>query len=325
MDMKHDALHPSGGKYLSRRGESDVGARFIAPWGGPLWPPAVPLNGGEPKHDATNMPDDIEVKACCATIYQSDWARLLLGDSFHPGGQELTEHLGTLLDLRPGRYVLDVASGQGASAIRLAQRFGCTVLGIEYGSQAIQHATERAVAGGVAHLVSFRQGDAEHLPVPGGTFDALICECAFCTFPNKARAASEFWRVLKPGGQVGLSDVTRAGEVPEDLRGLLSWIACIADAQPVEHYMRYLTTAGLAVNLVERCDDTLAELVHDIQGKLLGVEMLARLKKIELPGTIDFEQAKALAKSAAAAIQAGKFGYAVIVATNMGTAKQMGT
>jgi arsenite methyltransferase len=267
------------------------------------------------KRDAATMPGADEVKTCCATVYQSDWARLLLGDSFHPGGLELTEHLGMLLDLRPGRYVLDVASGPGVSAIRLAQRFGCTVLGIEYGSQAIQQATERSVAEGVAHLVSFRQGDAEHLPVPGGTFDAVICECAFCTFPNKARAASEFWHVLKPGGQMGLSDVTRAGEVPADLRGLLAWIACIADAQPVEDYIRYLTTAGLAVNLVERCDDTLAELVHEIRGKLLGVEMLARLKKIELPGTIDFEQAKALAKSAAAAIQAGKFGYAVIIAT----------
>jgi arsenite methyltransferase len=267
------------------------------------------------KRDVTTMPGDTEVKACCATVYQSDWARLLLGDSFHPGGLALTEHLGTLLDLGPGRSVLDIASGQGASAIRLAQHFGCTVLGIEYGSQAVQQATECAAAGGVAHLVSFRQGDAEHLPVPGRTFDAVICECAFCTFPNKAYAASEFWRVLKPGGQVGLSDVTRTGEVPEDLRELLAWIACIADAQPVEHYMRYLTTAGLVVNLVERWDDTLAELVHEIQGKLLGVEMLARLKKIELPGTIDFEQAKALAKSAAAAIQAGKFGYAVIVAT----------
>jgi arsenite methyltransferase len=267
------------------------------------------------RRDAITIPGDTEVKACCANVYQSDWARLLLGDSFHPGGLALTEHLGTLLDLGPGRSVLDVASGQGASAIRLAQRFGCTVLGIEYGSQAIQQATERAAAGGVAHLVSFQQGDAEHLPLPGETFDAVICECAFCTFPNKACAAAEFWRVLKPRGQVGLSDVTRTGEVSADLRGLLAWIACIAGAQPVEHYIRYLTTAGLAVNMVERCDDTLAELVREIQGKLLGVEMLARLKKLELPSTIDFEQAKALAKSAAAAIRAGKFGYAVITAT----------
>ena len=66
---------------------------------------------------------------------------------------------------------------------------------------------------------------------------------------------------------------------------------------------------------MERCDGTLAELVHEIQGKLLVVEMLDRLKKIELPGTINFEQARALAKSATTAIRAGKFGYIVIVAT----------
>src|SRR5260370_7302009 len=179
------------------------------------------------KRDATNMPGDMEVKACCANVYQSDWARLLLGDSFHPGGLELTEHLGTLVDLGPGRSVLDVASGQGASAIRLAQRFGCTVLGIEYGSQVIQQATERAAAGGVAHLVSFREGDAEYLPLPGGTFDAVICECAFCTFPNKACAAYEFSRVLTPGDHVELSHVTRPANVPHDLRPLLPPIPVI--------------------------------------------------------------------------------------------------
>ncbi len=40
-----------------------------------------------------------ELKACCAAVYASDWARLLLGESFHPGGLALTERLGTLLDL----------------------------------------------------------------------------------------------------------------------------------------------------------------------------------------------------------------------------------
>ena len=50
-----------------------------------------------------------EIKACCAALYESDWAKLLLGDSFHPGGLQMTERLGTLLQLRPGMVVLDVA------------------------------------------------------------------------------------------------------------------------------------------------------------------------------------------------------------------------
>ena len=61
----------------------------------------------------------------------------------------------------------------------------------------------------------------------------VVCECA-SHIPNKAVAASEFRRVLKPGGQVGLNNLTRTGDIPEDLQGLLAWIACIADARPLE-------------------------------------------------------------------------------------------
>jgi ubiquinone/menaquinone biosynthesis C-methylase UbiE len=191
------------------------------------------------------------------------------------------------------------------------------VLGIEYGTEAVKKATETAIEAGIAHLVTFQQGDAEHLPVADRTFDAVMCECAFCTFPAKATAASEFQRVLKPGGQMALSDLTRTGDVPEDLQGLLAWIACIADAQPVSTYTRYLTEAGLTVDLVEAHDEALHEMVQQIRAKLLGVELLVRLKKLDLPDALDFEQAKALAKVAASAIQMNKFGYVVIIASKM--------
>ncbi len=272
---------------------------------------AVNVNGEIQAEGAT------EIKACCATVYQSDMARLLLGDSFHPGGLQLTEHLGALLHLGREQRVLDVASGQGRSAIALAQRFGCQVLGIEYGAQAVKKATETAAEAGVAHLVTFQQGDAERLPVADETFDAVLCECAFCTFPAKATAASEFQRVLKPGGQVGLSDLTRMGDVPEEVQGLLAWIACIADAQPVRSYMRYLTEAGLTIDLIEAHDEALREMVQQIRAKLLGVELLMRLKKLDLPGALDLEQAKALAKAAASAIEMNTFGYVVIIASKM--------
>jgi arsenite methyltransferase len=269
----------------------------------------------ETKHEVQQ--DAVEIKTCCATVYQSDAARFLLGDSFHPGGIKLTDHLGSLLHLGPEQRVLDIASGQGRSAIALAQLFGCHVLGIEYGSDAVRQATDTAVQAGVAHLVTFQQGDAECLPVSDETFDAVICECAFCTFPDKPTAASEFQRVLKPGGQMGLSDLTRTGDVPEELQSLLAWIACIADAQPVSAYTRYLMDAGLTVDLVEAHDEVLHEMVQQIRGKLLGTELLVRLKKLALPATLDFEQAKTLAKAATAAIQMNKFGYVVIVANKM--------
>jgi ubiquinone/menaquinone biosynthesis C-methylase UbiE len=163
--------------------------------------------------------------------------------------------------------------------------------------------------------VTFEQGDAELLPVAASSFDAVICECAFCTFPHKSAAASEFRRVLKPGGQVGLSDLTRRGEIPEGLQGLLAWIACIADARPLEDYVRYLAETGLTIQLVEQHDEALSDMVRDIQRKLLSTELLAKLNRLQLPEEIDLEQAKKMAKAAKAAIEAHKFGYAVVTAS----------
>jgi arsenite methyltransferase len=274
---------------------------------------------GETVHADERLPlgvaDALDVKTCCATAYQSDWARLLLGDSFHPGGLALTDRLGTLLELAPGIRVLDVAAGKGASAIFLAQRFGCEVVGIDYGSASARGATAAAEAAGVAHLTRFEEGDAEMLAeIADGAFDAVICECAFCTFTNKRAAAQQFMRVLRPGGRVGLSDLTRVGDVPQNLQGLLAWVACIADAQPLDDYRRYLRDAGLQVLLSEAHDDALATMAHDIRGKLLSAELLVRLKKLDLP-TIDFEKAKALARAANEAVKARRFGYAILLAT----------
>jgi arsenite methyltransferase len=149
------------------------------------------------------------------------------------------------------------------------------------------------------------------LPVAESSFDALICECAFCTFPDKPAAAGEFARVLRGGGQVGLSDLTRGPVLPKELDGLLAWIACIADAQPVDRYSQYLTDAGFRVEATEPHDEALLEMVNQIRMKLLGAEIMVGLKKLELPG-VDLSTAKHLAQAATTAIRQGTLGYAVV-------------
>src|SRR5258708_6902009 len=253
------------------------------------------------------------LKSCCADAYSGEWARLVLGDAFHPGGAALTEHLGRVLGVAPGMRVLDVAAGKGTSALLLARTFGCAVVGVDYAEASVREAAAGAEAAGLAHLVRFEQGDAERLDFLDGAFDAVICECAFCTFPDKRAAAQELARVLRSGGVLGLSDLTRSGAVPAELQGLLAWIACIADALPLAKYVRILADAGLAVTLTEAHDEALAQLVRDVRAKLMGAELLVRLKQIELPG--DFEQARALARAAARAIDAGTFGDALLGAS----------
>ena len=255
-----------------------------------------------------------DVKSCCATLYESDMARMLLGDSFHPGGLGLTKRLGGLLGLKPGMKVLDVASGKGESAIYLAQTFGCEVIGIDFGAVNVEQSSVRAKQVNIDRLVTFQTGDAEKLPFPDASFDAVICECAFCTFPDKRAAAGEFARILGRGGTVGISDLTRAESLPPELTGLLAWVACIADARPVAEYAQYLEAAGLRNTLVELHDEALAGMVRDIQGKLLGAELMSKLKKLDLGG-VDFAQAKSMARAAADAVRAKKLGYAIVTAT----------
>ena len=251
------------------------------------------------------------VKQCCARLYESDFAKMLLGNSFHPGGVKLTERLGTLLGLTAQSRVLDIASGKGTSALFLAERFGCEVLGIDYSGQNVEQASAAAAAKGMDSLVSFRKGDAERLPVAESSFDAIICECAFCTFPNKPAAADEFARVLRVGGQVGLSDLTRGPVLPGDLDGLLAWIACIADAKPVKSYVQYLRAAGFRVEVTELHDEALLETVNQIRMKLLGAEIMVGLRKVDLPG-VDFTAAKQMSQAAPTVIRQGSLGYAVI-------------
>jgi SAM-dependent methyltransferase len=293
----------------------------------------------------TDTTTDREIKICCATFYQSDIVRMLLGDVFHPGGLALTRHLGEVIGLDPSDRVLDVACGRGASAVHLAEHFGCHVTGLDYGPENIAAAQAHAVDKGVTHLTAFRQGDAEGLPFDSGSFDAVISECSFCTFPDKATAAAEMARVLRcpepldfpfdpstllraglaqgraqdrpaeghSGGRLGLTDMTVSGPLPDDVQSLLAWVACVAGAGTPEDYTATLRKAGFTDFIVEDQRDALLGMVSDIRRKLLGVELAAGLGKLDL-GDLDLSEGKRLARRAVELIEGGVVGYTLIAA-----------
>jgi ubiquinone/menaquinone biosynthesis C-methylase UbiE len=261
----------------------------------------------------TRTTDDREIKLCCATFYESDVVRMLLGDILHPGGLALTQHLGEVIGLGSEDRALDVACGRGASAVRLAECFGCHVTGLDYGPENIAAAEAYAAARGVAHLTAFRRGDAERLPCDDAAFDAVISECSFCTFPDKARAAAETVRVLRPGGRLGLTDMTVKGPLPEDVQTVLAWVACVGGAGTPEEYVATLQRAGFAHFTVEDRRDALLEMVDNVRRKLMGVELAVGLGRLDL-GDLDLSEGKRLARRAIELIESGAVSYALITA-----------
>jgi arsenite methyltransferase len=257
------------------------------------------------------------IKRCCAAVYDSDLAKVLLGDSLHPGGTALTERLGRMLNLGPRMRVLDVAAGRGTSAMTLATRFGCEVIALDYSERNVEMAKRDASGRGLSRKVILYCGDAERLPFADGSFDAVVCECALCTFPDKQSATAEFARVLRAGGRIGLSDLTRHEMLPSELDGLLSRIACIGDARPLTEYARLLTAADLRIVATEEHNTALIDFVNQIRTRLLASEIMMGLTKSALPG-FDIAAVKDFTRHALSAIRTGKLGYAIITAAKAG-------
>ena len=196
----------------------------------------------------------------------------------------------------------------------MTERFDCNVVGVDYSLANIQAADRLAQARGLRGRAVFQFADAERLPFPDFSFDVIICECALCIFPEKQAAAREFSRVLRPGGRLGISDLTRTGILDEELSGLTSWITCVADAQPLSGYAALITGAGLSVSIIEDHTDHLTEFVAQIRNRLLAAEVMAKLRKLVLP-TINFEAAKYMVVHTLNAINSGKLGYAIVAAS----------
>jgi arsenite methyltransferase len=254
-----------------------------------------------------------QIKSCCAAAYGQDAVALVLGESYHPGGLALTRRLANALGLRSGHRVADIASGPGATACTLATEYDVMVDGVDLGESTVERARAAAEQAGLSDKVRFHLGDAERLPLPDDTFDALVCECAFCTFPDKATAAAEFARVLRPGGRVGITDVTVAGTgLPEELTTLAAWVACVADARSVHEYTEILAGAGLRTTRAEPHDDAIARMIDQVEARIRLLRMSAADRLAA--ASVDTDAVLHYTALAKQAVADGLIGYALLIA-----------
>lgn len=269
--------------------------------------------------------DDAAFKLCCAALYEHPAARWLLGDSYHPGGEALTRHLGEALALSPSSLVLDVATGPGDTLRVLCDNFGSRAVGLDLGALLPPSLQGRTVGDG---SLAFCRGDAESIPFADAAFDAIVCECSFCLLPDKPRAAAEFRRVLRPGGRIGISDVTLApGAAADRFRDVIGWIACVADARPATEYGALLEAAGLKVTRVEDQTPALSGTLSDVWKKLFILRIAAKAGQIKLGKGGDAQavevlsladklvtEAMELTKQAQSMVKEGALGYCLLIA-----------
>ena len=178
--------------------------------------------GNSPGHPPDALPDDFY-----ETRYAPERQRLqdmifgeVYEDYFGQSSWITTakyDRLYRWLDVTPEARVLDVGCGDGAPALRLAQTFGCTVVGIDSNANAIAGASVGAHERGLSDRVRFEIHDASQpLPFPDRAFDALTCMDAVGHLPDRPSVFATWARVLKPGGRLLFTDQVLTGSVSKE-------------------------------------------------------------------------------------------------------------
>lgn len=240
--------------------------------------------------------------SCCAAFYDRADVRALLGDSWHPGGVDLTLAMGERLALGDGTRVLDVACGKGTSLRALLDRWPAAGTGMD----------ARAPAGSGDRL-TFVRGDAHVIPFDDESFDAVLCECALSTFHDQPAAIREMRRVLRGGGRVAISDMVVEGDIPPALRQWVHTGTCLARALEADAYARALEEGGLRVVETWDASDALRELLRRIKRNLVGAALASASGNLG-DVKIDAKHAREVLREAARAIDSGVVRYAAIIA-----------
>src|SRR5258705_3353853 len=138
--------------------------------------------------------------AAVKTRKQAAWSTgnyAVVGTTLQIVGEDLCE----MLDLRSGERVLDVAAGNGNASLAAARRW-CEVTSTDYVASLLESGRARAQAEG--HQIEFQEADAENLPFPDASFDAVMSTFGVMFTPNQTQPPSELARVCSAGGKIAM-------------------------------------------------------------------------------------------------------------------------
>jgi arsenite methyltransferase len=149
-------------------------------------------------------------------------------------------------ELRAGERVLDLGSGGGIDVLLSAQRVGPTgfAYGVDMTEEMLDLARANAAKAGATN-VEFVKGTIEEVPLPDASVDVVISNCVVNLSTDKPAVLGEMFRVLTPGGRIGISDVVAEDHLsPADRAERGSFVGCIAGALTRSEYLDGLAAAG---------------------------------------------------------------------------------
>jgi len=168
-----------------------------------------------------------------------------MGITKHMGGRRATRELLELCQVQEGQYVLEVGCGLGRTACAMAREGGCRVVGVDSSERMVARSRERARRQGMGSRVQFTVADAQELPFDGALFDVVVDESVTAFVKDKGKAVSEYVRVVKSGGHVGLNEVTWMRTPSPELVEYLSLVMGQADFLTSGGWKELLEGSGL--------------------------------------------------------------------------------
>jgi SAM-dependent methyltransferase len=156
-------------------------------------------------------------------------------------------------DLHEGETVLDLGSGGGIDVLLSARRVGPTghAYGLDMTDEMLHLARRNATVAGASN-VEFLEGHIEEIPLPDASVDVVISNCVINLSADKPAVFTEMFRVLRPGGRVGVSDVVAENDLtPEQRAERGNWVGCVAGALSRTEYEEGLRAVGFTGITVE--------------------------------------------------------------------------
>ena len=148
--------------------------------------------------------------------------------------------------LQKGYQVLDLGSGAGNDCFIAATLVGekGSVTGIDFTKEMVEKAEKNRQQTGLSNI-KFLLGDIEDMPLPDNQFDVVISNCVLNLVPDKKKAFSEIFRVLRPGGHFCISDIVLEGRLPEELKNSAEMYAdCVSGAVQFSDYINIIEQQG---------------------------------------------------------------------------------